>query len=1596
MMMRRSQFSFAVARRLATRLSWLNSHHFARSTFFSRLHRSSFVLLLSALTALTATHWADSSHAQSLAFKVVLKVNNAALPVTIGVPFSETANIINTAQLSLADPTGTAVSSQTRVLARWRGLATDTTKPIKWALVDFKPSVAGNYTLTRATNAAVQLALATSETSNAIRVTSSRLTLDFPKQGNSLLTSFQLDRAEQLRAPLMVEASVPRGSVIAALPSDASDTLILSETTSLSVGQALRCSRAASVKWGANAGQTQVVSYDANLLAQHTYRLEAGTPRQEDITAISASSGAITSNTPLKFNHADGSAIRDLSVEQEAATIKSINGQRMQFTAPLKQTHAPGDRVYVTGASLMTALATLDRASLEEANALRVVVRQDGHFNVDAARVMPTVGFTLRYYIYADQPFVRVRLRLNNQGTYGFGASNTQQAPYAQHALLRSLAAIMPTIASGSNSVSVLNASDAHQRISSKQNAATIAAGSFEVAVPEFAENFPKALNANSNGLRFDVLPDTGSDYQFDGARAKTTDFYLGRATLAATVLTTSLNATLEPAYAAQTGALHHAIVEKRDWAAFFSQDAELSEAAQRAERLLAGAYAVEANQGVNAVAAQSVFEYRLRGEQGENFGWRNFGDLAWGDGYANAHYDLPFIMLREFLRTGDARAFGLGSEMTRYRSDWGQYHADDYWDTQRTWNLRGMAFYEKGDHGSYREPVPSHTWIEGLWLYWALTGDESVRESAIEASDALARMQFTYDSGLGWNEPRWVGWPVLGLMAAWHYTGNSQYLNQAKKNTLLLVQAEEDYGKKGYFIPTGSGIGQAVQPFMWSGYAQLGVIEYWRETGDRRVADYLVRIADWLIGKGSSSPVLMGGSKQADGNYQPLGTPYFWYPDKASDGRSVELGMLSLPVMVAAARISNRDDLRARARQLFRDAAFYRDTVDNASLSPSSRATINFRSLQFPASVPKVYGHTGLALSEFLADAANSSASSLISSGPSPTPTPTPAASPTPSSVPISFAGLTNVALHRPARASSERAWPDVTGTVETANDDLTMTTDGRDSMWHSESNTGQLEWWQVDLGEPTHIKALEILFREDQDQDNARRNFEVQASNDPAFGAATLLALQGPMSVPFHDAWQAAVSDTCAYRYVRVKKTNLDADRSGAVYFNLTEVRVYAPPAPAAPLSLAELTPQTVIVGDTLGFTLAQMDAQGQMLQLSASNLPANASFDPASGIFTFTPTPQQAGNLYQIKFTANDGQTAKLDITVLLNNAPRVTLLAPTSADRLIVNRLVTLSWTTTASAQIAGYQIRLSTDGGASYPTIIANVASNILQYQWQVPASFVDMRRSPVRLMVVAIDANNNVGLDCNHQDLRVAGSLAVVSAASYHGEVIAPGSINSAFGTELITFLSAFADSLPLPLQLGGTSIEIVDSQGGHYQAPIFYAGHDSAGNYDQINFLLPEEVALGEASITITSSIGVMSESIVQIQPVAPALFTTNSSGSGEAVLISTMDGINYEVNAARQDANRDVYVVLFGTGWRQSRNQQTNPTGGLQASPASVVVEINNTPVTVFYAGPQPEYVGLDQINLQLPRNLAPGVYPLVVRIGEQVSNATLIRVL
>ena len=68
----------------------------------------------------------------------------------------------------------------------------------------------------------------------------------------------------------------------------------------------------------------------------------------------------------------------------------------------------------------------------------------------------------------------------------------------------------------------------------------------------------------------------------------------------------------------------------------------------------------------------------------------------------------------------------------------------------------------------------------------------------------------------------------------------------------------------------------------------------------------------------------------------------------------------------------------------------------------------------------------------------------------------------------------------------------------------------------------------------------------------------------------------------------------------------------------------------------------------------------------------------------------------------------------------------------------------------------------------------------------------------------------------------------------------------------------------------------------------------------------------------------------------------------------------------------------MLYGSGFRFN--------GGL----SNVSVTVGGAPVTVQYAGPQGGFVGLDQLNLLLPKSLATrGEVDVVLTVNGKIAN-------
>ncbi len=90
----------------------------------------------------------------------------------------------------------------------------------------------------------------------------------------------------------------------------------------------------------------------------------------------------------------------------------------------------------------------------------------------------------------------------------------------------------------------------------------------------------------------------------------------------------------------------------------------------------------------------------------------------------------------------------------------------------------------------------------------------------------------------------------------------------------------------------------------------------------------------------------------------------------------------------------------------------------------------------------------------------------------------------------------------------------------------------------------------------------------------------------------------------------------------------------------------------------ALAVIGNKTIAEGQLLEFTVTATDPDGENLTLSASNLPAGANFNPATGVFSWTPGYNSAGVYNNVHFEATDGDLKDIeDINITVTDINRV---------------------------------------------------------------------------------------------------------------------------------------------------------------------------------------------------------------------------------------------------------------------------------------------------------------------------------------------------
>jgi uncharacterized protein (TIGR03437 family) len=248
---------------------------------------------------------------------------------------------------------------------------------------------------------------------------------------------------------------------------------------------------------------------------------------------------------------------------------------------------------------------------------------------------------------------------------------------------------------------------------------------------------------------------------------------------------------------------------------------------------------------------------------------------------------------------------------------------------------------------------------------------------------------------------------------------------------------------------------------------------------------------------------------------------------------------------------------------------------------------------------------------------------------------------------------------------------------------------------------------------------------------------------------------------------------------------------------------------------------------------------------------------------------------------------------------------------------------------------GARIVAAATSGTVTPAIAAADATGWAYFQWTYGTESVNQLK-------FSVEAAPSVTLTLTSGSAvpRING---VVNAASF-GPGVAPGSLATLFGGHLAS----------ATVLLNGTDVH------------PFYASDT------QVNFFVPAATPVGANVVTVAPSSGSPVSSTITLVPVQPGIF------SGAVVHSDT------GASALTTPVRAGDFITIYCTGLGPTKLS----SDGLFRTTVTPLVYLGAAALSPSYSGLS-GFVGLNQVNVQIPAGLASGTLPLVVSSGATYSN-------
>ena len=510
-----------------------------------------------------------------------------------------------------------------------------------------------------------------------------------------------------------------------------------------------------------------------------------------------------------------------------------------------------------------TQQATLESAEIEESGPGRAVVALKGTFSTDENK---SLDVTARLYFYAGSSTAQMTFSVRNRQMDGFehfvgierlavntplrtdGAVKARFSTDGEAAERDGLPARLAQTGWNSFTLTAEGAEPLEGEQSNGWVELASPAGRLVAGSRWFWQNYPTGLSVEPGGtVAVEVKGAAGDrvDLYTGGAKTHFLFFHFDRGETAepegiAAGTTHPLFAACEPAWYCQ---------ETKVFGNLVSADPELYQPEHRD-------LVRRVQEHIDAWIGQIV-EQRPRTNWGVNeYGWLNFGsglssrsrvfetaEESWWD---SNYYDFPHAALVNFLRTGDLINLTTAEEAGLHLADIDICHSfpgrPAWTGAPRSGPVighfrnygRGQVFMGHASFTFYKN--------ESLYELYYLTGERWYRDIGLMSSDFAMRRW-------GQGALRNLAHGIWGVLSAYHHTHDEKYLDRAR----FFV---DEWGKPWQDRGDGS-----FQDQMWMyGLALEAYDKYFRITGDKDTARYLVKAVDVLLEEGGGGMINLVG----------------------------------------------------------------------------------------------------------------------------------------------------------------------------------------------------------------------------------------------------------------------------------------------------------------------------------------------------------------------------------------------------------------------------------------------------------------------------------------------------------------------------------------------------------------------------------------------------------------------------------------------------------------------------------------------------------------------------------------------------------------